>query len=83
MQMEDTCYYNFEIGSQLKVSAAHCDQILLIPLYLKRAQNTSIIWIIRLLLSLKYRPKVILLRGGYYNKYIIEKGKSILADDYM
>ncbi len=53
------------IGSRLIESAAYCNQILMAPLYFSNTQNTSVNWIIRLLLSLLCWPKVILLSGGH------------------
>ncbi len=47
------------------VPAAYCNQIWLTQLYINSAQNTSVNWIIWLLLSHKCRPKVILLSGGH------------------
>ncbi len=46
-------------------SAAYCNQILLAQICINSTQNTSVNWIIRLLLSLSCRPKVILLSGGH------------------
>ncbi len=45
-------------------SAAYCNQKLLAHFYLNTTQNTSVNWIIRLLLSLLCWPKVILLSSG-------------------
>ncbi len=56
------------MGSRLIESAAYCNQIWLAQLYINSAQNTSVNWNIRLLLSLLCRPKVILLSGGHYVK---------------
>ncbi len=53
------------IGSRLIEWAAYCNQKLLPHLYLNSTQNTSVNWIIRLLLSLLLWPKVILLNGGH------------------
>jgi len=53
------------IGSRIIESAAYCNQILMGPLYLNCTQNMSVNRIIRLLLSLKCWPKVILLSGGH------------------
>ena len=53
------------IGSRVIESTAYCNQISLVPLYLNSTQNTSVNWIIRLLLSLLCWPKVILLSGGH------------------
>jgi hypothetical protein len=53
------------MGSRIIESAAYCNQILLARLYIDRAQNTSVNWMIRLLLSLLCWPKVILLSGGH------------------
>ncbi len=55
------------MGSRLIESAAYCNQIWLAQLYINSAQNTSVNWIIRLLLSLLCRPKVIPLSGGHCN----------------
>jgi len=46
-------------------SAAYCNQIMLVPLYLNSSQNTFVNWIIQLLLSLLCWPKVIPLSGGH------------------
>ena len=51
------------IGSQIIESSDYCNQTLLVPHYLNSTQNTSVNWIIRILLSLLYWPKVILLGG--------------------
>ncbi len=51
--------------SRLIESAAFCNQIWLAQLFINSAQNTSVNYIIRLLLSLLCRPKVILLSGGH------------------
>ncbi len=40
------------IGSRIIESAAYCNHIMLVPLYLNSTQNSSVNWIIRLLLSL-------------------------------
>ncbi len=53
------------IGSRIIESAAYCNQKLLAHLFLNSTQNTSVNWIIRLLLSLLCWPKVILLSGGH------------------
>jgi hypothetical protein len=53
------------IGSRIIVSAAYCNPKLLAHLYFNSTQNTSVNWIIRLLLSLLCWPKVILLSGGH------------------
>ena len=53
------------IGSRIIESAAYCNQIMLVPLYLNSTQNTSVNWIIPLLLSVLHWPKVILLSGGH------------------
>ncbi len=61
-----TCYSARRfIGSQIIESAAYCNQIMLVPLYLNSTQNTLVNWIIRWLLSLLGWPKVILLSGGH------------------
>jgi hypothetical protein len=52
------------MGSQMIKSAAYCNQILVVLLYLNSIKNTLVNWIIRLLLSLLIWPKVILLSGG-------------------
>ena len=66
------------IGSRIIESAAYCNQKLLAHLYLNSTQNTSVNWIIRLLLSLVCRPKVILLSGGHcISKY------SLLFQEYV
>ncbi len=57
------------MGSRIIESAAYCNQILLAKVYINRAQNTSVNWIIRLLLSLLCQPKVILLSGGHCNYF--------------
>ncbi len=46
-------------------SADYCNKIWLAQLYINSTQNTSVNWIIRLLLSLMRRLKVILLSGGH------------------
>ena len=53
------------IGSRIIESAAYCNHILLVPLYLNSLHKTSVNWIIRLVLSLLCRPKVILLSGRH------------------
>ena len=53
------------IGSRIIESAAYCNQILLVSLYLNSTQNTSFNWIIWLLLSLLCWPEVILLSDGH------------------
>ena len=53
------------IGSRIIESAAYCNQMLLVPLYLNSTQKPSVNWIIRLMLSLLCWPKVILLSGGH------------------
>ncbi len=62
-------HYNYSarrlMGSRIIESAAYCNQISLAQVYINRAQNTSVNWIIRLLLSLVWWPKVILLSGGH------------------
>ena len=47
------------IESRIIESAAYCNKILLVPLYLNSSQNTSVYRIIRLLLSFICWPKVI------------------------
>ncbi len=61
------CYYSARrlIGSRIIESSAYCNQKLLAHLYLNSTLNTSVNWIIRLLLSLFCWPKVILLSGGH------------------
>ncbi len=51
------------IGSRILKSAAYWK--LLAQLYLNSTQNTSLNWIIRILLSLLCWPKMILLSGGH------------------
>ncbi len=51
--------------SRVIESAAYCSQILLAQLYKNGAQNTSVNWVIRLLLSLLCRSKMIPLSGGH------------------
>ncbi len=53
------------MGSRIIESAAYCNHISRAQVYINRAQNTLVNWIIRLLLSLLCRPKVILLSGGH------------------
>ncbi len=53
------------IGSRIIESAAYCNQKLVAHLYNNSTLNTSVNWIIRLMLSLLCRPKVILLSGGH------------------
>ena len=53
------------IGSRVMEPAAYCNQIMLVPFYTNSTQKASVNWIIRLLLSLLYWPKVILLSGGH------------------
>ncbi len=55
------------MGSRIIESAAYCNQISLVQVYINRAQNTVVNLIFRLLLSLLCRPKVILLSGGHCN----------------
>ncbi len=55
------------IGSRIIESAAYCNHKLMAHLYFNSTQNTSVNWIIRLLLSLLCWPKVILLSGGHCN----------------
>jgi hypothetical protein len=54
------------IRSRIIESAAYCNQILLAPSRINSTQNTSVNWIIRILLSLLCRPKVILISGRYF-----------------
>ncbi len=67
-------YFNYSarrlMGSQLIESAAYCNQILLAQQYINSAQNTSVNWIIWLLLSLLSPPKVILLSGGHFTSML-------------
>ncbi len=58
------------IGSRIIESAAYCNQNLLAHLYLISTQITSVNWIIRLLLSLLWWPKVILLSGRHCSWFI-------------
>ena len=61
------------IGSRLIESAAYCNQILLVVLYLSSTQKT-INFIVRLMLSLLCWPKLILLSGGHWiniSKYLV------------
>jgi hypothetical protein len=60
-------YYSADwlMWSRLIKLAAYCNQILLAKLCINRAQNTSVNWIIRLLLSFLCWLKVILLNGGH------------------
>ncbi len=51
------------MGSRSIESAAYCNQILLVQLYINSTQNTSANWIIRLLLSILCLPKMILFSG--------------------
>ncbi len=53
------------IESRIIRSATYCNQILLAPLHINNTLNTSVIWIIRLLLSLLGPSKVILLCGRH------------------
>ncbi len=53
------------MGLQIIGSAAYCNQIWQAHLYINSAQSSSINGIIRLLLSLSFWPKVILLSGGH------------------
>ncbi len=83
------------IGSRIIESAAYCNQILLDPLYINSSQNTSVDWIIRVLLSLLGRPKVILLSGGHcssdflssmfsdstFSSFSLEKSERWLTND--
>ena len=48
-----------------RINRYYCNQTLLVPHYLNSTQNTSVNWIIRILLSLLYCPKVNLLGGGH------------------
>ncbi len=58
-------------------------------LYFNSAQNTSVNWIIRLLLALLCWPKVILLSGGHYInfaqylKYVTQKLLSPLNTNFV
>jgi hypothetical protein len=58
------------MGSLLIESAAYSNQILLAKSYLNNAQNTLVNRIIRLLLSLLFRPYVILLSGGLLEVFL-------------
>jgi hypothetical protein len=53
------------MGSRIIESAAYWNQILLTQLYIDKAQNKSVNWISRLLLSLLCWSEVILLSGGH------------------
>ncbi len=66
MQLLIICDKNMRrlMGSRIIESAAYCNQILLAHLNTNSAQNASVNWITRLLLSILCRPKVILLGGG-------------------
>ncbi len=64
------------MGSRIIRSSAYCNQILLAQLYINGAQNSSVNWIIQLLLSLSCWPKVILLSGGHcitFHLYTIQR----------
>ncbi len=70
------------IGSRLTESAAYCKQKMIAHLYPNSTQNTSVNWIIRLLLSLFWCPKVILSSGEHctskslcFLKYVSERRK--------
>ncbi len=67
LQVTLISYYSARrlIGSRIIESATYCNQKLLAHLYLNCTLNTSVNWIIRLLLSLLCWPKVILLNGGH------------------
>ncbi len=66
------------MGSRLIESAAYCNHIWLAHLFINSTQNTSVNWIIRLLLSLLCWPKVILLSGGHCT--CIRVNKSIFGN---
>ena len=68
------------IGSRIIESAAYSNQILLVPLYLNSTQNTSVNWIIRLMLSLLCWPKAILLSGGHCIWYSFQLVTIIIKD---
>jgi hypothetical protein len=53
------------MGSRIIKSATYCNLVLPAQLYIDRAQNVSVNWIIRWLFSLLCRPEVILLSGGH------------------
>ena len=57
--------YRRLIRSRIIISAAYCNQILLVPLYLNSTQNTLVDCISWLLLSLLCWHKLILLSGGH------------------
>ncbi len=59
------------MGSRIIESAAYCNQNLLAHLYLSSTQNTSVNWIIQLLLSLFCWTKVILLSGGHCTTFLL------------
>ncbi len=59
-------FFCYSARSRIIESAACCNQISLASLYINNTQNTSVNWIIRLLLSLLCGLKVILLSGGHY-----------------
>jgi hypothetical protein len=65
------------IGSRIIESAAYCNQKLLAHLYLNSTQNTSLNWIIRLLLSLLCWLKVILLSGGHCISIYLKESASL------
>ena len=53
------------IRSRIIESAAFCNQIFHVPLYINSTQNSWFSWIVRLLLSLLCWPKTILLSSGH------------------
>ncbi len=61
------------MGSRIIEAVIYCNQILLAQLYINRPQNTSVNWILRLLLLLLCRPKVILLSGGHCKVFTIAR----------
>ncbi len=65
-------YYSVRrlVRSRIIESTADCYQKLLVPIFLNSPQNTSLKWIIWLLLSFLRWPKVILLSDGNCIKYI-------------
>ncbi len=71
------------IGSRIIESAAYCNQMVLASLYINKTQKTSVNWLIRLLLSLLYWPKVILLSGGHNICSFYPCLNSILFEDVL
>jgi hypothetical protein len=57
MTVNKSCYSARRLmGSRIIESTAYCNHISLAQSYINRAQNTSVNWIIRLLLSILGRP---------------------------